>query len=102
MTDKNLSASLEFKITYMIQSDQLEIKINGQTIPADKIQTEWHIGQQPKQGRPLGPYFLFSIPLSSPPIKFGDNELAVRLTNRVGMPQRMLNVQEVEVRVEVK
>ena len=52
--------------------------------------------------RPLGPYFLFRMPLLSPPAKFGDNELGVRLTNRVGMAKRMLNAQEFEVEVSVK
>ena len=33
--------------------------------------------------------------------KFGDNELSVRLMNRVGMTNRRLNVQEFEVLVEV-
>ena len=39
--------------------------------------------------------------LSSPPVAPGDNELAVRLTNRVGIEQRVLNVQELEVKVRL-
>jgi len=101
LTDKALSAILEFKVTYMIESDELEIRINGEVIPSGRIESEWHVGQSPDQGRSLGPYIHFRVPLDAPPAKFGDNELSVRLVNRVGMARRMLNAQEFEVRVSV-
>ena len=101
LADKNLCATLEFKVTAMIHRDELEVRINGETIPAETIQWTWRVGQSPDEGRVLGPHFIFQMPLSSPPAKFGDNELSVRLMNRVGMTNRRLNVQEFEVLVEV-
>ena len=50
----------------------------------------------------MGPCFLFRIPLSSPPVECGDNEFGVRLTNRVGMIKTMLNVQDVEIKLDVQ
>ena len=99
LTDENLSAVLAFKVTYMIETDELEVTINGQVVPADRVETEWRVGQSRADGRPLGPHVMVRLPLTSPPAKFGDNELGVRLTNRVGMAQRMLNVQEFEIDV---
>jgi len=100
--DEAISATLAFKVTYMIEQDVLEIRLNDHVIPLGSIDTEWHLGQTPAQDRPLGQYFQFKMPLTSPPIVSGDNVLAVRLANHVGMPRRMLNVQEFEVKVEVK
>lgn len=101
LSDKTLSASLEFKVTYMIEGDELELRINGDVIPLRKIETEWRVGQDADHGRSLGPYFHFRVQLDAPPTKFGDNELSLRLVNRVGMARRMLNAQEFEVRVVV-
>ena len=49
LTNEKLSATLEFKVAYMIEIDELEITINGQTVPAERIQTKWHIGQSRDQ-----------------------------------------------------
>ncbi len=102
LADPKLSASLEFKVTNMIEGDDLEVRINGETIDPENIQVQWFIGQPPSEGRPLGQYFLMRMDLPAPPAKWGDNELAVRLLNRVGMARRMLYVQEMEVRVDVR
>ncbi|HCN06605.1 MAG TPA: hypothetical protein DIT01_01640 [Lentisphaeria bacterium] len=97
LTDDSLSATLEFKITYMIAADQLEIAINGDVVPDDALERQWYVGQSPQEGRPLAAHFLYRIPLGSPPAKFGDNVITMRLTNRVGMTQRRLMAQEFEV-----
>ena len=81
----------------MIAADQLEIAINDDVVPDDAIVRQWYVGQAPPEGRPLAAHFLYRIPLGSPPAKFGDNVITLRLTNRVGMTQRRLMAQEFEV-----
>jgi hypothetical protein len=102
LEDPKLSATLEFKVTDMIEADELEVRINGDIIPDRSIRTRWRIGQSPKEGRPMGPHLIYRMPLSYPPAVFGDNELGVRLRNRVGMSRRRLKVQEIEIRVKVE
>ena len=102
VADEAISATLMFKVTYMIEADALEIRLNDHVISPASIDKQWHLGQSPAKGRPLGQYFQFRIPLTAPPVVFGDNVLTVRLANRVGMPRRMLNVQEFEVKVDMK
>lgn len=97
-----VSATLSFKVTEMIATDVLEVRINDTVIPTDEIDMQWRIGQSPAEGRSLGPHFLLRLPLGSPPVRFGDNTLALRLLNRVGMTQRHLNAQEFEVLVQVR
>ena len=61
-------------------------------IPADQFETE-HVTNLPN-----GPdYWLYRTPLGSPPAKFGDNELRLRLSKSVGTGA--LGAQEVEVLV---
>ena len=102
VADEAISATLMFKVTYMIEADALEIRLNDHIISPASIDKQWHLGQSPAKGRPLGQYFQFRIPLTAPPVVFGDNVLTVRLANRVGMPRRMLNVQEFEVKVDMQ
>ncbi|MAE64548.1 MAG: hypothetical protein CMJ18_09790 [Phycisphaeraceae bacterium] len=99
--DDALTATLEFKVTNMIGADQLEVRVNGEPLDDASLERTWRIGQPPAEGRPLGPHFRFRTPLRAPPARHGDNELSVRLVNRVGLAQRILEVQEFEVFVEV-
>ena len=81
----HLSATLGFKVTGMVQGDQIEVQINGQSIPAVQIERTYDAdGQSENQGRPLPAFYLYRIPLSSPPAVFGDNELQLRLTGSAG------------------
>jgi len=101
LTDSNLSALLEFKVTGMVQGDELEIEINRKKIPARRIKRSHDADGQPnKEGRPLPTYYLYRIKLTSAQATFGDNQLDVRLIKSVG--KEKLDIQEVEVTVEVK
>ena len=92
LTDPNLSVTLEFKVTGMAEGDEFEMALNGVEIPADQFETE-HVTNLPN-----GPdYWLYRTPLGSPPAKFGDNELRLRLTKSAGTAE--LVVQEVGVNV---
>lgn len=99
LTGDGQSGTLAFIVTQLIEADELDIRVNGQTITPDRIEREWFVGRHADQGRPLGRHFVYRMPLTSPPAKFGNNELSVRLTRCAGMRSRMLNVQEFEIRV---
>jgi hypothetical protein len=99
LSDASLTATLEFKVTYMVEGEQIEVRINADVIPPQSIETEWRVGQSREEGRPLGQHFLFRMKLSTPPVKFGDNELSLRLVKRIGMARRVLHAQEFEVHV---
>ena len=95
----HLSATLDFKVTGMVEGDQMEVHINSQTVPAERIERRYDAdGQLAEQGRPLPAFYRYRIPLSSPPAKFGDNELQLRLTKSGGT--ETLIAQEFEVLVQ--
>ena len=101
LSDPSLSATLSFKVTSLIETDELQVQINGAAIPASAIERTWHIGQSPKEGRPLGRYFQYRMDLICPPAQEGENTLTLRVTHVAGMPSRVLNAQEFEVFVKV-
>ena len=70
------------------------IKCCSRTPPGDPSRT----GQSKNEGRPLPAFYLYSMPLSSPPAEFGDNELRLRLTKNVGTAN--LVAQEFEILVK--
>lgn len=94
-----MTATLTFVATQMIDTDQLEIRVNGEAIDANGIEREFFVGRPPSQGRPLGRHFVYRLPLTSPPATSGDNTLTVRLAHRGGMPSRRISVQDFEVYV---
>jgi len=102
LSDPSLSATLIFKVTSLIETDGLEVRINGTTIPAAAIERTWHIGQSPREGRPLDRYFRYRMDLTAPPAQPGENTLTLRVTHVAGMPSRILNAQEFEVIVKVR
>jgi len=77
LTDPNLSATLEFKVTGMAEGDEFEVALNGEVVSADRFERTLDTERQPA-------FYLYRTPLGSPPAKFGDNELRLRLTKSVG------------------
>lgn len=89
---------LEFKVTGMNEQDSLEIAINGRPVPRAAVTREFDgDGQSAKEGRALPPFFHYRMPVSAPLIRFGDNELRVKVERGAGT--QPLIVQELEVRV---
>ena len=86
----HLSATLEFKVTGMVEEDEIEVELNGKVIPADRIERRHRADVQPA-------FHLYHMPLASPPAKFGDNNLRLRLTKSEGA--ETLVAQEFEVLV---
>ena len=76
LTDPNLSAILKFKVTGLAEGDEFEVALNGEVIPADQFEHTFDDERGP-------PFYLYHTPLGSPPAKFGDNELRVRLAKSV-------------------
>jgi hypothetical protein len=91
-------ATLEFKVTGMDTADTIEIAINGRPAPASTIQREFAAsGQSAQQGRALPPFYRYRIPVAEPMVRFGDNDLRIRLVNSAG--RESLAIQELEVMV---
>ena len=90
LKDSHLSATLEFKVTGMVEGDEIEVVLNGKVIPVDRIERRHRADVQPA-------FHLYHMPLSSPPAKFGDNEIRLRLTKSAGT--ETLVAQEFEVLV---
>lgn len=101
LSDPNLTATLAFIATQMIEADQLQIHVNGHAIDPNQIEREWFVGRARSEGRPLGRHFIYRMPLTSPSVQSGENELAVRLSHLGGMPSRVINVQDFEIYVHV-
>jgi len=86
----HLSATLKFKVTGMAEGDEFEVALNGKAIPADQFERRYDTKRQTA-------FYVYRTPLASPPEKFGDNDVRVRLTKSAGTAT--LVVQEFEVLV---
>ena len=91
LKDPHLSATLAFKVTDMAEADEIEVALNGEVIPADRFERSRHADIEPA-------FHLYSAPLGSPPAKFGDNELQLRLTKSAGAETLVAREFEVLVR----
>ena len=116
LADPKLSATMEFKAVGMTAADAIEIALNDETVAPARIdrihvadgtsalrqkqctdaegKVRWVTERDPE------PYDSVRFPLSSPPIRFGDNQLAVSLT---GSPEGsgVLRIEEVDIKVHV-
>ncbi len=99
LSSPGADATFTFVATQMIEADELTISINGKTITADTIDRTWHVGRSPKEGRSLGRHFIYRMPLTAHPARYGHNELTVGLSRLGGMPSRVINVQDFEIHV---
>ena len=98
LTSPQLSATLEFKVVGMTEGDALEVRLNGQVISGERTSRSLDAdGQSAEEGRPLPAFWLHRVPLGSPPMKSGDNELCLRLANSEGTNR--LIAQEFEILV---
>ena len=115
LADPKLSAMMEFKAVGMTEDDAIVVALNGKTVPDDLVERVYiwdgtnHEGDLIRQGdvylehhhgKPE-PYYLCRLPLSSPPMLFGDNQLAVSLRGPAGA-ERVITIEEVDIKVHVK
>jgi len=93
-TGKNLvSGALLLFTPSIVHDDEIEVDINGQTIPAEKIKYEW------PEGSDKSP--LCSFALTSPPAVYGDNHLGLKLNKSAAGANDEIFVDEVEVVVKM-
>ncbi len=98
--DANLLVTLKFKASGMAIGDELELSLNGSPISPTQIRRVFdEDGQTAQEGRVLPPFFVYQIPLSSPPAKFGDNSFSVSLNTNPTAADSVVTVQELEVSV---
>jgi len=116
LMDPKLSATMEFKAVGMTDDDAIEVTLNGETVAPDLVDRThvWDGTGALKQKKFTGPegevkwikqgdrepYDLFRFPLGSPPMVFGDNELAVGLTACAG-DKGVIRIEEVDIKVHV-
>ena len=117
LTDPKLSAVMEFKAVGMAEEDALEVELNRQKVAADRIkcfqvwdgtgelksyQVKDRYGKDKwiREGDHEA-YYLCRLPLGSPPMLYGDNQLAVRLAKSAGS-EGVIRVEEVDIKVHVK
>jgi len=96
LASSQLAASLEFKVAGMVEEDHLAVTLNGKVVGAEDVRREFDAdGQSKQEGREIPAFYLYQIPLSSPPMVLGDNELKLRLTKSTGTEN--LVAQEFEI-----
>ena len=82
LADSSLRAMLQFKADGLDASDDVEISLNGRTVPTSRVTRVAHPeGQTKYEGRPMASFALFlkDFPRGEnpPTILDGDNELSV-------------------------
>jgi hypothetical protein len=81
LADGSLEAQLQFKVTGLEPADELQLWLNGEAVPVDRLRrTPVPEGRLADAGRPLPAYVLCETPLSASRWKWGDNEVALRWT----------------------
>ncbi len=113
-SNPHLRTTMQFKAIGMADDEQLDIKINGEQVPAEYIT---HVldknGQNVYEGDPLPPFHLYVIDMNwettgrEQPLVFGDNRLSVRLVpakrDEVGGPKKgKVSIEELECYVYVR
>jgi hypothetical protein len=100
LTSSQVKAILRFKIVNMTMADVLEIDINGTPIPMERfIRTHWGRGRSYGRGRDLPPWYQFELPFTSPPGRYGDNEIGFRVIGTASRINFDMTVEEVEVEI---
>tara|TARA_Y100000588_G_scaffold147502_1_gene161400 strand:- start:1559 stop:3187 length:1629 start_codon:yes stop_codon:yes gene_type:complete len=107
LSDINLRAILQFKAVGLGEEESLLLKFNGTEIPARWIIRQFDKDGQTKwEGRPLEPFYEYTIDLSRgpepPPVVHGDNEFSVSLLKNTGRSDGMVTIDEVELYVYVR
>lgn len=107
LTDSNVVATMQFIAVGANEHDDLKVALNGQDVTPQNISrlyfwdgTQRTHPQQRDQAE-HEPYYLYSLPLASPPIVFGDNELALRMGTIAG-GKSMVSIEDVRVTVHVR
>ena len=100
LSEAGVAAELIARASHTTDQDRLTFSINGTPIPSGDIKTKYHgEGRDAKYGRPLGPHWVFMIPLASPPVGFGDNVLKATLQSPGQDGQDDIVIDELEVTI---
>lgn len=92
----SLAATLEFKVTGLVEADRIAVRFNENVISPEDTQRTYNAdGQSKDEGRKLDPFFLYRMTVPMTYFVRGDNELAVTFVQNAG--DDTVDVQEVEV-----
>ena len=95
--DARAKFSLRFKAVNQTFDDQIEVDLNGTSLPMRKLNRIYHWRGVSEWGV-LPPFYLYEAVLTSPPAKKGDNELGVKLLKRKQELEKVdIYIQDVEV-----
>ena len=119
LADPAVTAVMQFKAIGLAPGEQIAIELNGRAVDPGKVDRflVWD-GREPMTVKMLStpdgrtmtrlpeppahePYDMFWLELGAPPMRFGDNELAVRLTRAEG-DEGTIKIEEVEIKVHGK
>ena len=89
-------AVMDFKAVGMTEGDCISVELNGRQVPCDDVSSLWIWDGHNHEGKHEPSYF-FRIPLSDPPVRFGDNELAVSLT-KAARSEGVMRIEEANVK----
>ena len=102
LSNPHLAATMTFKVTGLDDSDELNVQINGTTVPAENITRTFDAdGLTPEEDKPLDPFYLYRFALDADLTKFGDNHLNVTLARTAGRGDTEIVVTRVDVDVTV-
>ena len=90
--DEAISGAMLVCRPKLLPGDEVEIDINGQTIPAEDIQYQWPA----QQGQPP----VCSFALGAPPVVYGNNTLGLRLVKNAPGARGNIVLHEVELLVK--
>jgi hypothetical protein len=99
LSEPGTRAELVVRASHATEGDALTFQLNGTELSAADIKTKFHAERPAKFGRPLGPHTVFMIPLSSPPVVFGDNILRAAVRRADGQAEADIVIDELEVTV---
>ena len=107
LSNPKVAATMRFVAVGANEQDVISVELNGQKVAAEQVSRLYFWdGTQRSQGKERAkaghePYYEYSLLLSSPPMVFGANELALSLSGSSG-GEGVIRIDDVQVAVHVR
>lgn len=107
LSNPKLLAIVQFKAVGLDEQEALDIRLNGEPVPSKYVTRHFdHDGQTKWEGRPLDPFYFYTIDLGRGPLPVpmidGDNDLTVRLLSGNNEGKGTVIIDELEVYIYVR
>ena len=100
LSDRNVKAELKVKVAGSRSGDAIRIAVNGSEIPSESFRRKHNPnGRSAKEGIALPAFDIYSVNLSGPPARFGDNFLSAELVRSAATVKQSDNATNENIKI---